>query len=142
MYYRAVRRLIWARYGDTRKPPGPTEEIRACLKATYEGQIRLLVEGGAYGRPGWIVLTNAEIGFVSREAGQASSRAIPFDAITETRVERTPIYDYLHVATGSGRTTLRIFKSNRDITQELFNHLQLALTAMRAANRGATPAAQ
>ena len=142
MYYRAVRRLIWARYGDIRKPPGPREEIRACLKATYEGRIRLLVEGGAYGRPGWIVLTDAELGFVSRDGGQVFSRAIPFDAITETRVERTPLYDYLHVATRSERTTLRVFKSNRDITQELFNQMQLALAALREApGRGVSKAA-
>jgi hypothetical protein len=131
MYYRAVRRLIWARYGDIRNPPGPSEEIRQCLKATYEGRIRLLVEGGAFGRPGWLVLTNEELGFVSRDGGQVFSRAIPFDAITETRVERTPLYDYLHVGTKSERVTLRIFRSNRDITQELFNLLQLALGALR-----------
>lgn len=133
MYYRAVRRLIWARYGDIRTPPGPAEEIRQCLKATYEGRIKLLVEGGAFGRPGWLVLTNDELGFVSRDGGQVFSRAIPLDAITETRVERTPIYDYLHVGTKSDRVTLRVFRSNRDITQELFNHVQLSLSALRKA---------
>jgi hypothetical protein len=142
MYYRAVRRLIWARYGDIRNPPGPTEEIRKCLKATYEGRIRLMVEAGAFNRPGWLVLTNEELGFVSRDGGQVFSRAIPFEAITETRVERTPIYDYLHIGTKSERVKLRIFRSNRDITQELFNHLQLSLGALRSAKSGGNPAAR
>ena len=102
-----------------------------CLKATYGGRIRLMVEGGGFGRPGWIVLTEAELGFVSRDGGQVFARAIPFEAITETRVERTPFYDYLHLGTRSERVTLRIFKSNRDITQELFNQLQFTLVAMR-----------
>lgn len=133
MYYRAVRRLIWARYGDISKPPGPSMEIRQCLKATYEGRIKLLVEGGAFGHPGWIVLTNDEVGFVSREGNQVFSRALPFDAITETRIERTPIYDYLHVATRSERVKLRVFRSNRDIAQELFHHIQLTLGAQRQA---------
>lgn len=131
IYYRAVRRLIWARYGDPRKPPPPSEAVRACLKATYGQRVKLMLEGGAFGRSGWIVLSDTEIGFVSREGGNVSARAIPLDSIVETRIERTPIYDYLHVATKSERNILRVFKSHRDVVQDLFQQIQMSLGASR-----------
>jgi hypothetical protein len=131
MYFRAVRRLIWARYGDPRNPPPPSKAVQACLKATYGQRVKLMLEGGAFGRHGWIVLSDTEIGFISKEGGQVSARAIPLDAITETRIERTPIYDYLHVATKSERNVLRVFKSHRDVVQDLFQQVQMSLGASR-----------
>lgn len=131
MYARAVRRLVWARYGDPRHPPAPSEAVRTCLKATYGPRVRLMLEGGAYGRAGWIVLADTEIGFISKEGGQVSARAIPLDSIIETRIERTPLYDYLHVATKSERHLLRVFKSNRDVVQDLFQQIQMSLGASR-----------
>jgi hypothetical protein len=131
MYLRALRRLVWARYGDPRNPPRPSEAARACIKATYGQRIKLQLEGGAFGRHGWIILADTELGFVSREDGAVSARAIPLDSITETRIERTPLYDYLHVTTRSGPNILRVFKSNRDVVQDLFQQIQMSLGASR-----------
>jgi hypothetical protein len=97
----------------------------------YGSRVKLMLEGGAYGRSGWIVLVDTEIGFISKEGGQVSARAIPLDSITETRVERTPLYDYLHVTTKSERNVLRVFKSHRDVVQDLFQQIQMSLGASR-----------
>ena len=131
MYYRAIRRVIWARYGDPRKPAPPSAAARACMNATYGQRVKLMLEGGAFGRHGWIVLSDTEIGFVSKEGGQVSARAIPLDSITETRIERTPLYDYLHLSTKSERHLLRVFKSHRDVVQDLFQQIQMSLGASR-----------
>jgi len=135
MYVTAVRRLIWARLGDLRKPPRPSAKMQECLKATYPGGLAFAAEGGAYGRYGWIVRTDAEVGFISQRRGQAFVRAYPFDALLETRIQRMFLYDYVHLVTKSERVSLRLFRSHRDMAQELFHQIQIVMS-----QRAATPA--
>jgi hypothetical protein len=138
MYFTAIRRFLWSRLGDPRKPARPSPEVAKCIQQTYGEEVKFTAEGGAFGYPGWIVQTSSEVGFVSSRGRQSRIRAVPFDALLETRIQRMALYDYVHLVTRSERVSLRMFRANRDMAQELFNQIQ-AVMSKRASGAGQAP---
>ena len=126
IYYRALRRLIWVKFGTSRQPPPPPQRVKEVVTTRYGSDLRLLLEGGGYGRTGWIALTSQEVFFISGNL----EKAIPFSEIVESKISKGPWYDYVLVATKTDRQVFRIYKCDKDVSQDFFNQVQLRLGAV------------
>ena len=88
-------------------------------------------EGAAFGRSGVLYLTSEEIGFVSLRFGIVKENSVPFAQISEAKIHKGSLYDSVTVTTREQAQTLRLYRSDRDVGQEFFNHLQMRLGALR-----------
>lgn len=131
IWYRALRRLIWIKVGTTRHGPALPRRYRQHLDSKQIDDLLMASEGAAFGRTGVIYLTRSEIGFVSMRFGIMSERQMPFAQISEAKISKGALYDSVKVTAAGRAELLRIYRSDRDVGQEFFNHLQMRLGAMR-----------
>jgi hypothetical protein len=129
--YRAIRRVLWTKIGTTRNGPPLPRQFREHLDQKRFERLLMATEGAAFGRTGVIYLTAEEIGFVSMRFGMMNEMNVPFAQVTEAKISKGPLYDYVTVTTRERAETLRLYHADRDVGQEFFNHLQMRLGAMR-----------
>ena len=129
--YRAIRRVLWTKIGTTRNGPPLPKQYREHLDSKQIQRLLLATEGAAFGRSGVLYLTGDEIGFVSLRFGLMTEMNMPYANIMEAMIRKGALYDCVTVRTGERAETLRVYHSDRDVSQEFFNHLQMRLGAMR-----------
>lgn len=133
--YRAIRRILWKKIGTTRNGPPLPKQYRNHLDSKQIQRLLLATEGAAFGRSGVLYLTGEEIGFVSLRFGLMTEMNVPYAKIVEAMIRKGSLYDFVTVRTGERAETLRLYHSDRDVSQEFFNHLQMRLGAMRFEKR-------
>ena len=129
--YRAIRRVLWTKIGTTRDGPSMPKQYREHLDSKQIQRLLMAAEGAAFGRSGVLYLTGEEIGFVSLRFGLMTEMNVPYAKIMEAMIRKGALYDSVTVRTGERAETLRVYHSDRDVSQEFFNHLQMRLGAMR-----------
>jgi hypothetical protein len=131
IFYRALRRILWTKVGTTRNGPPVPRVYLEHLERKRIPRLLMSAEGAAFGRSGVIYLTPEEIGFVSTRFGLIRETNLPFAQISEAKISRGRLYDNVTVTTRERSERLRLYRSDRDVGQEFFNHLQMRLGAMR-----------
>ena len=129
--YRAVRRILWVKIGTTRNGPPLPQQYREHLESKQIQRLLMATEGAAFGRSGVLYLTADEIGFVSLRFGLMTEMNMPYVKIVEAMIRKGSLYDLVTVRTNERAETLRLYRADRDVGQEFFNHLQMRLGAMR-----------
>ena len=129
--YRAIRRVLWTKIGTTRDGPSMPKQYREYLESKQIQRLLMAAEGAAFGRSGVLFLTADEIGFVSLRFGLMTEMNMPYAKIVEAMIRKGALYDSVTVRTGERAETLQVYRSDRDVSQEFFNHLQMRLGAMR-----------
>ena len=131
IYYRALRRILWTKVGESVNGPAMPKTYREHLDKKRAPRLLMAAEGAAFGRTGVIFLTDDEIGFVCLRFGVMTEMNVPYAQVSEAMISRGALYDYVTVTTRERAEVLRIYRANRDVGQEFFNHLQMRLGAMR-----------
>ncbi len=131
IWYRALRRLIWIKVGTTRHGPALPKRYRQHLDRQQIEDLLIASEGAAFGRTGVIYLTREEIGFVSLRFGIMREKHLPYAKISEAKISKGALYDSVRVIAAGRAEVLLVYRSDRDVGQEFFNHLQMRLGAMR-----------
>lgn len=131
IWYRALRRLIWIKVGTTRRGPALPARYRQHLDEQKIDGLLMASEGAAFGRTGVIYLTRDEVGFIAMRFGMMREKHLPYGQISEAKISKGALYDSVRVTAAGRSELLRIYRSDRDVGQEFFNHLQMRLGAMR-----------
>jgi hypothetical protein len=129
--YRAARRVLWIKFGTTHQGPPLAPRYREFLEEKKLQELIMTAEGAAFGRTGVIYLNGEEIGFVSVRYGALLEMNLPYTQITEAKISKGALFDSVTVTTSGRVERLRVYRSDRDVGQEFFNHLQLRLGAVR-----------
>lgn len=129
--YRAWRKLLWVKFGTSAASP-IEKRYRAYLERRYGKQIRIATEGAAFRSPGYLFLTNEELGFVTLKMGVMTEMSMRIDQILEAHISKGSVYDTISVSSKNDTVdTFRVFRGMRDVGQEFFNALQMGLGAIR-----------
>ena len=131
IYYRAIRRILWTKVGESQHGPAMPARYREHLDGKRAQPLLMATEGAAFGRTGVIFLTPDEIGFVSFRFGVVTEMHVPYAQVSEAMIHKGSLCDYITVTTRERAEVLRVYRANRDVGQEFFNHLQMRLGAMR-----------
>ncbi|MBY0507707.1 MAG: hypothetical protein K2X03_27590 [Bryobacteraceae bacterium] len=131
IYYRAITRILWTKIGDTRHGPLVPKVYQQYLDKKRIPQLLVATEAAAFGRTGAVYLSSDEIGFVSQRFGLMTEKTVPYGQVSVAMIRKAALYDLVTITTRERAEVLRIYRADRDVGQEFFNHLQMRLGAMR-----------